>query len=46
MPADRHGVLAWARDYSDVAPMKGVIISSGKHEMTVAVDVEPMERSG
>ncbi|MCU0558971.1 MAG: transglutaminase family protein [Desulfobacterales bacterium] len=41
MPGERHIVLAWGRDYGDIAPLKGVLVSSGKHEMTVGVDVEP-----
>lgn len=39
MPTDRHITLGWGRDYFDVAPLKGVIISSGPHSLTVSVDV-------
>ncbi len=38
--SDRHITTAWGRDYSDVAPVKGVIFSeSTKNELTVSVDV-------
>lgn len=42
LPGERHITLGWGRDYSDVPPVKGVIQSSGKHELTVAVDIIPM----
>jgi transglutaminase-like putative cysteine protease len=38
-----HVVIAIGRDYADVAPVSGVILSSGKHDMSVAVDVLPIE---
>lgn len=31
--------VAYGRDYSDVVPLKGVIFSSGEHQMQVSVDV-------
>lgn len=40
VPDDRYVVTAWGRDYSDVAPIKGVIYSAGQtQELSVAVDV-------
>ena len=39
MPMDRHITLAWGRDYSDVSPMKGIIIGGGNHKVKVSVDV-------
>jgi transglutaminase-like putative cysteine protease len=40
VPDDRYVVTAWGRDYSDVAPIKGVIYSTGlTQELVVAVDV-------
>lgn len=47
-PASRHVTTAWGRDYSDVAPLKGVIYGGGdSHTVTVEVDVtalaEPVE---
>jgi transglutaminase-like putative cysteine protease len=40
MPMDRHIIVAWGRDYSDVTPVKGVIFGGGKHKLNVSVDVE------
>ena len=37
-----HLVLAIGRDYSDVSPLDGVIVASGAHSLTVAVDVIPL----
>ena len=43
VPAERHIVLAWGRDYDDVSPIKGVILGGGRQEVTVAVDVTLIE---
>lgn len=37
-----HLILAIGRDYSDVSPLDGVIVTSGNHSLTVAVDVIPL----
>jgi len=39
---DDHIVVARGRDYSDVPPVEGVILSSGGHELEVEVDVVPV----
>ncbi len=39
IPANRHIVVAWGRDYYDVTPLKGVIYTNGKNKMKVAVDM-------
>lgn len=39
MPGDQHITIGWGRDYADIAPMKGVILSSGSHGLQVSVDV-------
>jgi transglutaminase-like putative cysteine protease len=39
LPAVSHIVLAWGRDYSDVTPLKGVIVGSAHHVLDVSVDV-------
>ncbi|THD44878.1 MAG: transglutaminase family protein [Bradyrhizobium sp.] len=39
---DDHIVLARGRDYSDVSPVEGLILSSGGHELEVEVDVIPV----
>ncbi|REJ82558.1 MAG: transglutaminase family protein [Planctomycetota bacterium] len=38
-----HVPSAWGRDYGDVTPLKGVFLGGGQHELTVSVDVEPLE---
>jgi transglutaminase-like putative cysteine protease len=43
--ANRHITLAWGRDYSDVSPVRGIIMGSGEHSMDVAVDVIPTPES-
>ncbi len=40
IPADRHILTAWGRDFSDVTPVKGIIFSGGGHKLSVSVDVE------
>ena len=41
IPADQHITAAWGRDYSDVAPLKGVLFGGGEgHVLKVSVDVE------
>ena len=42
IPGERHVLLAWGRDYDDVAPLKGVILGGGAHMVRVSVDVEPI----
>jgi transglutaminase-like putative cysteine protease len=39
MPSQRHVSIAWGRDYSDVSPIRGVILGGGKHTLRVNVDV-------
>ena len=39
---DDHIVVAIGRDYSDVPPVEGLIVSSGAHALDVAVDVAPI----
>lgn len=41
LPQDRHVTVAWGRDFSDVTPIKGVILGGGPHSITVGVDVQP-----
>jgi transglutaminase-like putative cysteine protease len=39
---DDHVTLAIGRDYSDIAPIAGVVFSSGEQHLEVAVDVIPV----
>jgi transglutaminase-like putative cysteine protease len=41
LPGDGHITLAWGRDYSDVAPITGIVSSGGEHVIEVGVDVVP-----
>jgi transglutaminase-like putative cysteine protease len=39
---DQHITLAWGRDFSDVTPMRGVILGGGEQELAVRVTVTPL----
>ena len=39
---EQHITLAWGRDFSDVTPMRGVILGGGEQELTVRVTVAPL----
>ncbi len=39
IPGDQHITIGWGRDYSDITPLKGIILSSGSHKLRVSVDV-------
>jgi transglutaminase-like putative cysteine protease len=39
---DEHVVLGWGRDFSDVSPLRGIILGGGTHGVSVAVDLEPV----
>ena len=38
---DGHVVLGWGRDYSDVSPVRGVLLGGGEHKLQVSVDIAP-----
>ncbi|MGE0875899.1 MAG: transglutaminase N-terminal domain-containing protein [Burkholderiales bacterium] len=40
---DEHVTLAWGRDFSDVTPMRGVILGGGEQVLEVRVTVSPLE---
>ena len=42
MPKNQHIIVSYGRDYYDVPPLKGVIYSTGKNKMKVAVDIRPV----
>lgn len=42
IPTDQHITLAWARDYGDISPVRGMIIGGERHSLDVGVDVEPV----
>ena len=39
IPGESHITVAWGRDYSDVTPVKGVVMGGGAHTLSVKVDV-------
>lgn len=43
LPSYKHIIVAFGRDYHDVAPLKGIVFSSGDQKLMVKVDVEAME---
>lgn len=43
--AEDHIVVAIGRDYSDIAPIDGIVLGSGAQEMNVSVDVEPLQEA-
>ncbi|WP_192552780.1 transglutaminase family protein [Pseudomonas sp. IzPS59] len=44
-PALEHITLAWGRDFSDVSPLRGVILGGGNHDPEVRVTVMPLNES-
>ena len=42
LASDEHIVLALGRDYTDVAPMDGVVVGSGGQRIEVGVNVTPV----
>jgi transglutaminase-like putative cysteine protease len=43
IPGEEHVTIAHGRDFSDVTPIRGVIMGGGAHALTVAVDVTPAD---
>ena len=42
IPGEGHITVAWGRDYSDVAPINGIVTGGGDHMIEVGVDVIPV----
>ena len=42
-PTTDHLTIAWGRDYTDVAPVKGVYVGGSSPQLTVSVDVCPLD---
>jgi transglutaminase-like putative cysteine protease len=38
-----HITVAWGRDFSDVSPLRGVIVGGGQHRLSVRVTVTPQD---
>jgi transglutaminase-like putative cysteine protease len=45
MPSNRHITVAWARDYDDLSPIRGILVGGRRQRLDVAVDVVPAEPS-
>ena len=43
IPGNQHITIGWGRDYADVAPLNGVVLSSGPHKLAVSVDVRRLQ---
>jgi len=43
VPSYEHVTLAWGRDYSDVSPLRGLILGGGSHTLKVSVDLEALD---
>jgi transglutaminase-like putative cysteine protease len=43
LATEQYITIGWGRDYFDIIPLKGVIMSSSSHELTVSVDVKRMD---
>ncbi len=41
--ANEHVTLAVGRDFSDISPLRGMILGGGQHVLHVGVDLEPLE---
>ncbi|HTR65332.1 MAG TPA: transglutaminase family protein [Terriglobales bacterium] len=41
IPSDSHVTVAWARDYDDVGPVKGILVGGRRQRLKVSVDVTP-----
>lgn len=46
IPSTDHIAIAWGRDYGDVTPVRGLFVGGGQHEMSVSVDVAPIDDEG
>lgn len=42
LPDTSHITVAWGRDFSDVSPLRGVILGGGQHVLDVRVTVMPL----
>jgi len=41
---DQYITIGWGRDYFDIIPLKGIIMSSNTHELSVSVDVKRIDQ--
>jgi transglutaminase-like putative cysteine protease len=43
IPGQEHVTIGHGRDFSDITPLRGVILGGGAHQLTVSVDVVPVD---
>jgi transglutaminase-like putative cysteine protease len=43
MPSDSHITVAWARDYDEVGPVKGIVVGGRTQKLDYSVDVVPVD---
>jgi transglutaminase-like putative cysteine protease len=43
LATEQYITIGWGRDYFDIIPLKGVIMSSSSHDLTVSVDVKRIQ---
>ncbi len=43
LPSSGHISVGWARDYTDISPVRGVVVGGRRHSLKVSVDVEPLD---
>ncbi len=43
--APAHVTVAWGRDYTDVAPLKGIVFTEARHRLTVSVTVRRVDEA-
>jgi transglutaminase-like putative cysteine protease len=43
LPGEQHITIGWGRDYFDIVPLRGIIISGQPHELRVSVDVKRID---
>lgn len=45
IPSDEHITVAWGRDYSDISPIRGIMLGGSGQTLRVSVDVEPISEA-
>lgn len=43
IPQQQHVIIGWGRDYSDITPVKGVVMGGGIHQLGVSVDMNQIK---
>ena len=46
MPDEQYIVISWGRNYFDIVPLRGVIMSSDQHQLSVSVDMRRLSSIG